>query len=103
MALLIHRYIRNTLNTPMPATMPARMLNCVWRALRRSSRQGSRLMRAMSVEAPQGESACHQQRRGLALHELGLGARGHLHLAEGVADHGRHAHLLGDALGRAGD
>ena len=56
-----------------------------------SSRQGSRFMRGMSVETPQGEATGGQERRGVALHGLRLGARGQLHLAERVALLGRDA------------
>ena len=42
-------------------------------------------MRGMSVETPQCEAAGGQQRRGVALHGLRLGARGQFHLAERVA------------------
>src|SRR5215469_14586217 len=103
MAASMAIYMRPTVNRPAAAATPIRMLNCTCRALRRSSRQGSRLMRGILVEAPQGEAAGHQQRRGLGGGQLGLGARTDLHLSEGIAYHRRHAHLLSDAFGGTRD
>src|SRR5579859_6506614 len=98
MAASMPTQARNTVNTPRAATTAITTLNWRWRSLRRSSRQGRRFMRAMSVEAPEGQAAGDQERRRFGACELGLGAGRHLHLSEGVADHCRRAHLLADAF-----
>src|SRR3979409_2354142 len=89
------------------ADTPSATVKATLRSLRSCSRQGSRFMRGMSVETPQCEAAGREERRGIALHGLGLGAGGQLHLAEGVAlfgcdadaarDHVSHARNVGAA------
>src|SRR5579863_3802743 len=86
----------------MPAA-PSATRKWSLRSLRSPSRQGSRFMRGISVETPQCESAGGQQRRGIALHRLRLGARGQLHLAERVALFGGNAHAAGNYLGHTRD
>src|SRR5579862_546482 len=73
------------------------------RSLRCSSRHGSRFMRGMSVEAPQCETTGSQERRGIALHGLRLGAGGQLHLAERIALLGGDAHPARNDVGDARD
>src|SRR4051812_30137461 len=70
--------------------------NASFRSLRSSSRQGSRFMRGISVEAPQGETAGGQKCRGIALHRLCLGARREFHLSERIALLGRDTHPARD-------
>src|ERR1700760_2772171 len=82
---------------------PSPMRNCIWRSRRCASRQGRRFIRGMSVEAPQGEAAGRQQRRGVALDRLGPGAGGQFHLAERIALLGGNADAAGDHVGDAGD
>src|SRR5271170_6392236 len=72
------------------------------RSLRSWSRQGSRFMRGISVEAPQGQTAGGQQRRRITLHGLGAGARRKFHLAERIALFGRDTHAALDDIGDAG-
>src|SRR5580698_5305025 len=85
------------------AAPPSATRNLSLRSLRLLSRWGSRFMRGISVETPQGESTGCQQRRGIALHRLRLGARGQLHLAERIALLGGDADAAGDDLRHAGD
>src|SRR5213075_243764 len=59
--------------------------NSFLRCCRSAARQGSRFMRGMSVEAPQREAACGQQRRRVPVDALRLGAARDLHLAERLA------------------
>src|SRR5262249_19030626 len=70
-----------TIAAPSSATKNS-FLRC-WRS---SARQGSRFMRGISVEAPQRETTRGQQRRGVAIYALRLGARRDLHLSERIAD-----------------
>ncbi len=58
-------------------------------------------MRGMSVEASQRKAAGGEQGRGVALHRLGLGAGGELHLAERIALLGGDADAAGDHVGDA--
>src|ERR1700761_7308836 len=85
------------------ADTPSATVKAIFRSLRSSSRQGSRFMRGMSVEAPQCEAAGREERRGIALYGLGLGAGGQFHLAQGIALLGRDTHPAGDHIGDARD
>src|SRR6185312_14841305 len=86
---------------------PMQPMNRSLRSLRFASRWGSRLMRGMSVEAPQRQSTRRQQGGRIALHRLRLGARGQLHLSErltllrgdadAAGDDFRHARDVGTA------
>src|SRR5262249_38750624 len=78
-------------------------VNASLRSLRCSSRQGSRFMRGMSVETPQCEAAGREQRRGIALHGLSLGAGGQLHLAERIAFFRRDADAARNDIRDAGN
>src|SRR3984893_3107637 len=83
--------------------MPNATVKATFRSLRSSSRQGSRFMRGMSVETPQCEAAGREERRGIALHGLCLGAGGQLHLSERIAFLSRTAHPARDPIGNAGN
>src|SRR5215475_9888521 len=85
------------------ADTPIATPKAIFRSLRSSSRQGSRFMRGMSVEAPQCEPTGCQQRRGIALNGLGLGPGGQFHLAQGIALFGRNTHPAGNHVGHARD
>src|SRR5215813_6404021 len=74
----------NVTNTAASAAMPTATANATLRSLRSSSRQGSRFMRGISVETPQGEATGGEERSGIALHGLSLGAGGQLHLPERI-------------------
>src|SRR5690606_30393998 len=93
----------NTTAAASAAVRPRMTRNCCWRSRRSSSRQGSRLMRGMSVEAPHGEAAGNDQRHGVVLHQLRLGLGRQLHLAERVAQHRGGADALLDILDGAGN
>src|SRR5215470_10582363 len=77
--------------------------NSFLRCWRSSARQGSRFMRGISVEAPQRETAGGQQRRGIAIHALRLGARRDLHLSERIADLRLDPDAAADHVGDARD
>ena len=86
---------------PWPARRRATRKNS-WRLrLRSASRQGSRLILGMSVEAPQRQTARRQQRGRVLLHALRLGARRNLHLAERIAALGGDADPARDHVGDA--
>src|SRR5580765_6923879 len=57
----------------------------------------------MSVEAPQRETASGQQRRGVAIHALRLGARRNLHLSERIADLSLNTDAAADHIRNARD
>src|SRR5882757_3552258 len=97
------RYTANVTSAPPRADTPSATVKASLRSLRSSSRQGSRFMRGMSVEAPQCEPAGREKRRGIALDGLGLGAGGQFHLAERIALLGRDPDPAGDDVGHARD
>src|ERR1700683_5202415 len=72
------------------------------RSRRCSSRQGSRLMRGISVKTPQREATSGEQSGCIALHGLGLGARGQLHLPERIAFFRRDADAARDHIRSTG-
>src|SRR5689334_15201957 len=75
----------NVTRAAASADTPNATTNASLRSLRCSSRQGSRFMRGMSVETPQSEAARREERGGVTLDGLSLGARRQLHLSERVA------------------
>src|SRR2546423_12069858 len=85
------------------ADAPSATVKASFRSLRSSSRHGSRFMRGMSVETPQCEATGREERRGIALHGLRLGAGRQLHLAERIAFLRRDTHPAGDDIGHSGD
>src|SRR3954471_22168155 len=97
------RYTAKVTTMAPRADTPSATMKAIFRSLRSSSRQGSRFMRGMSVEAPQCESAGREKRRGIALHGLGLRAGGQFHLAQGVPLLGRNAHPAGNHIRDSGN
>src|SRR5215475_8238850 len=97
------RYAAKEVTPAATAATPSATRNASLRSLRWPSRQGSRFIRGMSVETPQGEATGGKERRGVALHRLRLGARGQSHLAERVALLGGDTHAAGNHFGDAGD
>src|SRR6185437_12700926 len=83
------------------AAAPRATMNLTLRSLRSSSRQGSRFMRGMSVEAPQCEATSREQGGGIALHGLRFGAGGQFHLSEWIAFFRLDAYAAGDHVGNA--
>src|ERR1700683_4736802 len=73
------------------------------RSRRCSSRQGSSLMRGISVKTPQREATSGEQRGCIALYGLGLCARGKLHWPEGIAFFRRDADAARDHIRSTGD
>src|SRR5215213_5946995 len=71
--------------TAAPVPAPSATMKAILRSLRCASRQGSRFIRGISVEAPQCEATGGEQCRGITLYGLRLGARGQSHLAEWIA------------------
>src|SRR5690349_19461827 len=93
--------MKDTTAAPMRAPkMPT--VKASLRSLRCCSRQGSRFMRGMSVEAPQGEAAGSEQRRRVALHGLRARLGRKLHLAERIAALGGDADTALHDLGHSG-
>src|SRR3954469_5026087 len=89
--------------TPAPMSEPRTpTVKASFRSLRCCSRQGSRFMRGMSVEAPQGEAAGGEQRRRVALHGLRARLGRKLHLAERVPAFGGDADAALDHVGDPG-
>src|SRR5215469_374813 len=82
---------------------PSQSVKWSLRSRRSASRQGSRFMRGMSVEAPERETAGREERRGVALDRLRLGSRGEPHLAERVAALGGDPDAARDHIGDARD
>src|SRR6185437_1390817 len=82
---------------------PSAIVKWTLRSRRSASRQGSRFMRGISVEAPQRETAGGEERRGVALDRLRLGSRGEPHLAERVAALGSDPDTARDHVGDARD
>src|SRR4029077_19706669 len=95
------RYAAKAVTAAATAATPSATTNLSLRSLRLLSRWGSRFMRGISVKTPQGEATRREQRRGVALHRLRLGARGELHLAKWVALLGGNAHAAGNHFGHA--
>src|ERR1700750_65885 len=94
--------MKETTTAPMSAPKTP-TVKASLRSLRCCSRQGSRFMRGMSVEAPQGEAAGGQQGRRVALHGLGARLGRKLHLAERVAAIGGDADPALHHVGHTGD
>src|SRR5688572_17920067 len=86
-----------------PVAAPSDTVKASLRSLRCSARQGSRFMRGMSVETPQGEPAGGEEGSGIALHGLRLGAGRQFHLAERIALLRGNAHAARDHIRHARD
>src|SRR5882757_3640281 len=84
------------------AASDAAMNSCRLR-LRSKSRQGSRLMRGMLVEAPQSKTTGRQQRGRVFLDVLIFGARADFHLPEWITALGRNADAACNHFSRTGN
>src|SRR6266545_106694 len=102
MRAAITTWPRPTTAIPRIANPTASETNCRWRAWRFCSRWGSRLIRTMSVETPQGQTAADQQHRRIGRKLPRPNSVRHRHIGERIADNRVYAGALGNQLVQPG-